>query len=194
MKVWVYLDGRQQGPFELEQLLDMPVDPTTKVWFEGLPKWYPAGTLEQMKPLFDGTLLNQGYSQVDGGANAAPEHTQGDSLPSPGDSLESPENMHVDVKAEITEIRLDTASEVSPGPARTPQPCPPTYVGLAVFLTICCCSPMSVAALAGSIYTSTLYGRGNIEKARKVSEITAWLIMISIALGFIPVMLMDALF
>jgi len=45
MKVWVYLDGRQQGPFEFEQLLDLPVDENTKVWYEGLPRWCAAGEL-----------------------------------------------------------------------------------------------------------------------------------------------------
>ena len=32
MKIWIYVDGRQEGPYELEQLLDKPVTPDTKVW------------------------------------------------------------------------------------------------------------------------------------------------------------------
>ena len=54
MKVWIYLEGKQQGPFEMEELKSKPgFDENTRVWFEGLPKWYPAGSLEQMKPLFE---------------------------------------------------------------------------------------------------------------------------------------------
>ena len=59
MKIWIYVDGRQQGPFELEELLDKPVTESTKVWFEGLPKWYPAGYLDELRPLFDGSLARK---------------------------------------------------------------------------------------------------------------------------------------
>ena len=51
MKIWIYVDGRQEGPYELEQLLDKPVTPDTKVWYEGLPKWYPAGYLDELAQL-----------------------------------------------------------------------------------------------------------------------------------------------
>ncbi len=52
----------------MEELLDMPVDENTKVWFEGLPKWYPAGCLNEMKPLFDGSLA----ARVAASGHAAP--------------------------------------------------------------------------------------------------------------------------
>ena len=49
MKIWVYLDGRQQGPYELEELFDLPVDENTKVWFDGLPRWCAAGEIEELR-------------------------------------------------------------------------------------------------------------------------------------------------
>ena len=174
MKVWVYLDGRQQGPFEFEQLLDMPVDQDTKVWFEGLDKWYPAGTLEQMRPLFDGSLTSVRNAHTEPETETAREVT------------------------EVIEIAEQPAGATAAAAAtlhRQPdEPCPPTYLGWSIFLLICCCSPLSLAAVIASICTSSYYGRGRLDSARKASEVAAWLVMISIALGLIPVILMSCLF
>ncbi|MBD5219318.1 MAG: DUF4339 domain-containing protein [Bacteroidales bacterium] len=174
MKVWVYLDGRQQGPFEFEQLLDMPVDQDTKVWFEGLDKWYPAGTLEQMRPLFDGSLTSVRNAHTEPETETAREVTE---------------------VIEIAEQPAGATATAAAALHRQPdEPCPPTYLGWSIFLLICCCSPLSLAAVIASICTSSYYGRGRLDSARKASEVAAWLVMISIALGLIPVILMSCLF
>ncbi|MBD5174902.1 MAG: DUF4339 domain-containing protein [Bacteroidales bacterium] len=174
MKVWVYLDGRQQGPFEFEQLLDMPVDQDTKVWFEGLDKWYPAGTLEQMRPLFDGSLTSVRNAHTEPETETAREVTE---------------------VIEIAEQPAGATAAAAAALHRQPdEPCPPTYLGWSIFLLICCCSPLSLAAVIASICTSSYYGRGRLDSARKASEVAAWLVMISIALGLIPVILMSCLF
>ena len=74
------------------------------------------------------------------------------------------------------------------------EPCPSTYLGWSIGLAICCCSPLSIGALIASICVTSFYQGGNVEKAKKASEIAAWLIMIAIALGFFPVMFMSSLF
>lgn len=170
MKIWIYVDGRQEGPYTLEELLDKQINENTKVWFEGLPKWYPAGSLEQLRPLFDGTIARQQAQQeID------------------------------EVIEETTTTEPEPHSTVSYQPYKPYQPqapeepCPPTFIGWTIFLTICCCSPISIAALAASICTSVFYNNCNLAKAKKASEITEWLIMIAIALGFIPVVLMSML-
>jgi len=78
MKVWVYLDGRQQGPFEFEQLLDLPVDENTKVWYEGLPRWCAAGELAEMRPLFDGSMLASRSEEPQSDAETAVEQADSD--------------------------------------------------------------------------------------------------------------------
>lgn len=178
MKVWIYLDGTQQGPFEMEDLKSKPgFDENTRVWFEGLPKWYPAGSLEQLKPLFESSECD--VNNVEEHDAVAPE--------TPAPQLSEP--------AKQAEPSVDP---YAPGrmyrrPAQPGVPCPPTYIGWSVFLLICCCSPVSLAALAASICVSTFYGHGNIDKAKKASEWAAWLVMISFALGMIPMMIVSAL-
>lgn len=193
MKVWVYLDGRQQGPFSMEQLLDMPVDENTKVWFEGLPKWYPAGSLEEMRPLFDGSLTAAKQE------NSIAEAADTDGCEEDG-SLEDVQSEAESVQPEQTEYQAPAPqARYAPGrryvAAQMPdKPCPPTYLGWTIFLTICCCSPVSLAGLVASICVTSFYNSGKLDSARKASEVTAWLVMIAIALGMIPVMLMSAMF
>lgn len=202
MKVWIYVDGRQQGPFDFEQLAGMPgVTPSTKVWFEGLPKWYPAGSLDQMRPLFDGSMTPAGMG---------------------AETSELSENSEISECSECSEIsEISQPSERPEPPAeafrqpfqpapRQPQqpfrpapqqlaaamrpPCPPTYLAWSVILVVCCCSPVSMAALAASIMVSTYYSKQNYERAAKASEWAAWLVMISLALGMVPCMLMSMLY
>lgn len=185
MKVWIYLEGKQQGPFEMEELKSKPgFDENTRVWFEGLPKWYPAGSLEQMKPLFENLVTEAGET----------------------DTISDIAGSEPDVASETSAPELSTPAEQAPSgcdpyapgriytrPARPGEPCPPTYLGWSVFLLICCCSPVSLAALTASICVSSFYGQGNMNKAKKASEWAAWLVMLSFALGMIPMMIMSAM-
>ena len=187
MKIWVYLDGRQQGPFEINELLDMPVDENTKVWHEGLPRWCAAGEVPALRFLFDGSAPSD---------DATPDATaQSDETPGDGD-----ENV-----VEEVEVIADAPAEEAPASRYAPgqryqprplpdEPCPSTYLGLSIFLAICCCSPLSIGALVASICVTSFYQQGNVPKARKASEWAAWLIMLSIALGFMPAMLLSSIF
>lgn len=199
MKIWIYLDGRQQGPFELVELLDMPgVNENTKVWFEGLARWYPAGALEEMRPLFDGSLAGARAEAADDHNHA---ETQAEVI-ADEQGLNETEEKHQE-EAVLDDIAAEAQSEArqpayAPGrvyASRKPEgPCPPSYLGWSIFLMVCCCSPVSLAALVSSICTSSFFIRGDVRKARKASEVTAWLIMIAFALGMIPAMLTTIFF
>lgn len=199
MKIWIFLDGRQQGPFELSQLMDMPVEPTTPVWFEGLPQWLPAGNVAELNALFGKEPVHPvspsaeaglGVGEVESGlADEAKAETAEEAI-SGADEAAAVEETVVEV------VEEKPVSKFAPGrrnynvDRRPSEPCPSTYLGWSVFLTVCCCSPVSVASLIASICVSSFYNNGNLEKSRKASEITAWLVMIAIALGFLPAMLM----
>lgn len=52
MKIWVYLNGIQQGPYTLEELQQLNLTPSTPVWYEGLPQWLPASEAPVTASLF----------------------------------------------------------------------------------------------------------------------------------------------
>lgn len=58
MKIWVYLNGIQQGPYTLEELANMPITASTPVWYEGLPQWLPAHEAPATASLFTGEAEN----------------------------------------------------------------------------------------------------------------------------------------
>ena len=181
MKIWVYLDGQQQGPFELEQLYDLPITRDTKVWFEGLPRWCAAGELEPLNCLFSG----------EGATSDSAQQAE-----QPTEQAESADAVETVVLETIAEAPVNP---LSPGQAPRKaqplqEPCPDTYIGWSIALAICCCSPVSIGAVVASICVTTFYNSGKLDKARKASEWAAWLVMIAIALGFLPVMLMSAIF
>ena len=211
MKIWIYVDGRQQGPFTLEQLLDQPVDENTKVWYEGLPKWYPAGYLDELKPLFDGSLARRlAQEQANPSADAAVRGDSADAVRTEADDEEviiAEDDCQPSAGYDDREARQENAAGGICAPAgygmqspadgsagMTEEKCPPTYIGWSVFLAFCCCSPVSVAALAASVFVSVFHNRHQAARARKASEIAVWLVMISFALGMIPVVLMSAFF
>lgn len=54
MKIWIVLNGVQQGPYSMDQLRLMPVGPDTPVWYEGLPEWVPASQAPALALWFGG--------------------------------------------------------------------------------------------------------------------------------------------
>jgi len=199
MKIWIYVDGRQEGPYELEQLLNKPVTPETKVWYEGLPKWYTAGYIDELRPLFDGSLA----AKVAAESNSENAVTEEQDEPELRQQDESTHESDLEQTAEAVQQSVadyfkpasqqnptqNSAAEIS---AKAPE-CPPTYIGWSIFLLICCCSPFSIGALVAAICVSSFYNKGEYDKARRASDWAAWLIMISIALGFLPGMLWQSL-
>lgn len=170
MNIWIYIDGMQKGPFSEAEIAAMGLDPSTPVWAEGMEKWQPAAEVDFMAPLLG-----------------------------PG-SGNAPENAAEEIRVE--EIRVEVVeSDPQPAPqgqngtaaaAMLDEPCPPTYLAWSIVLLICCCSPVSLGAVISSICVSSFYSRGNLKGAKRASEIAAWLVMISIALGFLPSMFMLA--
>ncbi len=224
MKIWIFIDGSQQGPFTLEELADKQITPDTKVWFAGLPKWYPAGTLDELKPLFDGSLASARQQEQDNAVQDNDTYAPTVQIPAPthpaeaqtADEPQSAVETGTDVESgtdddhyepapteplpqnpvQVPQFRVpefNNAPAFQPVPAQPVEPCPPTYIVWSVLLVVLCCSPFAIAALIGSIMVSTKYNRENLAGARRASEFTAWMIMISIALGMLPSLLMTAL-
>lgn len=205
MKVWVFLDGRQQGPFEKEVLLTLPgFNENTKVWFEGLPKWYPAGILDELRDLFDGSheaVTPGGDVARDASENSYDTDLQG----AENETHETAEDTDVAEEEAVAteEVASAPVSRFAPGQSykvyrsadvKLEEPCPPTYLAWSIVLLICCCSPVSIAGIIVSAMVSVYYSRGDIVKSRKASDAAAWLVMVSIALGFLPWIMLSSMF
>lgn len=177
MKIWIYADGRQQGPFDTEQPAELKIDATTPVWYDGLDRWKPAGQCPELQQLLsgDGNCRAESDSQSDKHADEAPIRP---AAPAPAPKRPAP---------------APAPAPAAAASAASDDECPPTYIGWSVFLTICCCSPLSIGALIASICVGTAWNGGRHGQARKASQWAAWLIMCAIALGFLPMMLISAL-
>lgn len=51
-KYFAFIDGGQQGPFELNQLIEAGVRPSTYVWCKGMSDWERADNVEEIRNLF----------------------------------------------------------------------------------------------------------------------------------------------
>ena len=79
VKIWIYLNGLQQGPYTIEQLRLLPLTPETPVWYEGLPQWTPAAQAPAIAAWFNGgevsteTLVEAPALATEGPADAPVE-------------------------------------------------------------------------------------------------------------------------
>lgn len=141
MRIWIYLNGIQQGPYTLEQIRLLPVDASTPVWYEGLAQWTPAGQAAATASLF-----------------SAAETPAADTAAPAG------------------------AAEATPAePAAEPLPArPSTYLVWNIIFTILCCCPVSLAGIITGALSSSRYAAGDYDGARRLSEATEWLLIISV--------------
>ncbi|MGM9844643.1 MAG: CD225/dispanin family protein [Muribaculaceae bacterium] len=149
MKIWVILNGVQQGPYNEAQLPELPLKPDTPVWYEGLPQWTLAAEAPATAALF-------------GRADAGHTHEAETPQPQP-----QPQPQH-----QASAVPID-------------EPCPKTFMAWSIVLTICCCTPVSVAAIFTSAFVSRNYRNGDLRGARRMSEVTEWLVIIAIVMGVI---------
>lgn len=202
MKIWIYADGAQKGPFSEEELRALNISSTTPVWYEGMPKWLPAAEVPAVMAIIEGDKASEDASvqdSVEVSENVPASETETEekaevAVSENGASAE--ETVVAAVEEPVQEQK--PVSKYAPGQRaskiyreRPEEPCPPTYLGWSVFLTVCCCSPVSLASLIASIFVTSYYNKGDLRKSQRASEWAAWLIMIAIALGFFPMMIMS---
>lgn len=161
MKIWVYLNGLQQGPYTFDQVKMLPLEPTTPVWYDGLSNWLPAAQAPLTAPLFGGW---QPGPQADAPREAAQQQWRQDYWQAPPRQPSyADENGHL-------------------------EPKPPTYMVWCILLTICCCSPFALAGIITGSFVSSRYNAGDYKGAWQMSRATEWLVIIAIvgALVYTP--------
>lgn len=166
MKIWIYLNGIQQGPYTVDQLRLLPLTADTPVWYEGLAAWTPAAQAAAIAAWFRGGDVSQ----------SAPE-------------TEQPEPMVVTVDID-TKPLADEAAAPAAQPPIAPQVAeiekrPPTYIAWCILLTVLCCSPFAIAGIITGAMSSSRYSAGQYASARKLSEATEWMVILAIVFAII---------
>ena len=154
MKIWIHVNGVQQGPYTTEQIAAMHLPPATPVWYEGMPQWMPACQAPELSDLFGDHIGGEEATvivrEVEAEAAGPATHT------------------------------VETAAVAVEQPQR-----PPTFLAWSIILTLCCCTPFSLAAVVCGALSNARYNRGDYEGARRMSVATEWLVIISITLGIV---------
>ncbi len=159
MKIWIYLNGVQQGPYTLEQVKLLPVDAGTPVWYDGLPQWTPAGQTPLLGPAFATAGAATPGSAPDTAAQAAQAAAQA--------------AYAAQTAAQAAQAAAQQASAPIP-------PRPSTYIVWSIILTILCCSPFALAGIITGAISSSRYNSGDYAGAKSMSTVTEWLLIISI--------------
>ncbi len=148
MKIWIYLNGLQQGPYTFDQLRLLPIDAATPVWYDGLPQWMPAGQAPLTASLFDAS-------------------------PAAGQPMDAPAQPQAAPQPQVVYVQ--------------PPKRPNTYIVWSVILTILCCSPFALAGIITGAISSSRYASGDYASAKSMSEVTEWLLIISIVWAIVGI-------
>lgn len=157
MKIWVYLNGLQQGPYTLDELAQLPVNHSTPVWYEGLPQWMPASEAPVTASLF-ATAQSE---------NAAPQESAASSDYEPSSGAYG-----------RTVSYNDRVAADAP-------PAPPTFIGWSVFVLICCFPIGGILGIIFSVMSGNAYRSGDFVRAARLSEYSEWSVILSIVIGLI---------
>jgi len=74
---------------------------------------------------------------------------------------------------------------VQPEQPEQPEPCPPTNLVWAIISTVLCCIPTGIVAIIYALKVTNKYREGDIEGAKRASEVGAWWCIATIILGII---------
>lgn len=77
------------------------------------------------------------------------------------------------------------ASEPPRQEARTLPPCPPTHLVWAILVTVCCCLPFGIVAIVKASNVSSLYDRGDYDRALLASDEAKKWVILSLVFGLI---------
>lgn len=185
-KYWIRENGQQSGPFSLEELqLRTFAKGDTFVWHKGLEGWMHIENVPELAHLIAPEPA------------AEPEQK---AVESEAEVSETPKDME---EAEEADVRESTPplfhSMPTPPPymeqpqvtaptmhEQTPRPeCPPTNLVAAIVCTLLCCTPFGVAGIVCAVLTQNHYNAGNYEKARKYSQWSDWMCILSVVLFFL---------
>lgn len=188
MEYWTIIDDRHAGPYSADELIGMGIKPDSPVWTSGLPDWVEASEIEELRIAME-MRDRQAQAPV-----AAPEEPAIAPEPIPEPVQEYPPRQPEPQPMSGNPCPHEAPRWEWQQEATVPdEPCPPAYLAWSIIVTILCCQVIGIAAIICSAQTKQAYGRGNLAKAKKMSEWAQWLIILSIVFGLMGLPLQLAL-
>lgn len=190
MEYWTIIDDRHAGPYSADELIGMGIKPDSPVWTSGLPDWVEASEIEELRCAME-MRDRQAQAPV-----AAPEEPAiaPEPIPEPVQEYQYPPRQPEPQPMGATPCPQEAPRWEWQQEATVPdEPCPPAYLAWSIIVTILCCQVIGIAAIICSAQTKQAYGRGNLAKAKKMSEWAQWLIILSIVFGLMGLPLQLAL-
>ena len=189
MQYWINHNGVQTGPVDLDALKQMGLTSSAYVWHEGLSDWVSITQVPELQGLYGLNVNVATPAPEQEPAPAVPaEPVEADASPKPVAQKEEavqgqPYQPQPQPQPQMQQPQYQP-QYAGEQPAAT-EPCPPTNLVWAIITTVLCCIPPGIVAIIYATKVSSKYRAGDIEGAKRASEIGAWWCIAAIILGII---------
>ena len=177
MQYWINHNGVQSGPVDLEGLKQMGLTSAAYVWHEGLSDWVKITQVPELQGLYDVTGMAFGQPQL--AEQSTPIESETPVPPVPETTVEVERQPYQPQQQPYQPYQPQYASE------QPAEPCPPTNLVWAIISTVLCCIPAGIVAIFYATKVTKKYQAGDIEGAKRASEVGAWWCIAAIILGII---------
>ena len=175
MQYWINHNGVQSGPVDLEGLRQMGLTSAAYVWHEGLSDWVKITQLPELQGMYDMAGATVGQTPPAAG-QSEPAEAEASVCPVP--------EQNVAVEQQPYQPQQQSYQPQYAG-AQPSEPCPPTNLVWAIISTVLCCIPAGIVAIVYATKVTKKYNAGDIEGAKRASEVGAWWCIAAIILGII---------
>lgn len=165
MQYWINHNGVQSGPIDLDAIKEMGLTSRAYVWREGLQDWVKITQMPELQEYYE--MMAE---PVD------PQPAQATQQPASGETVTG---QPYQPQPQYTQPQQQYA------PQAAAEPCPPTNLVWAIISTVLCCIPTGIVAIIYALKVTNKYREGDIEGAKRASEVGAWWCIATIILGII---------
>lgn len=164
MQYWINHNGVQSGPVDADGIKELALTSRAYVWHPGLSDWVKITQVPELEGLFE--VVDEPATV---GQPLQPQNT------APAQQPINPQPVNTQPAEGATE------------------PCPPTNLVWAIITTVLCCLPAGIVAIIYAMKVTNKYREGDIEGAKRASEVGAWWCIVSIILGILSMPLVSLL-
>ena len=172
MKKYFYTDGTNQfGPFTFEELKGKQITKETKVWFEGIQDWSPAGSVEELFGLCDiippplhSDTREFSFIMIKNKNNGITEKVT-------LSRWNEVKKAYGESNFEILGYYDDQGNKIMEDAILKEKPKPPkTYLTESILVTVFCCLPFGVIGIVNASMVESKYYSGDVEGAMRASQ------------------------